>query len=141
MNRAPKLLFDSIQSFDDLNSLIESGETENIYLECKAPSSPKISPEVKVHMAKAISGFSNTEGGVVIWGLSTTKHSHSGLDVITQIEPVGTCRDFEKKFMKAAPSLSIPAITNIESKPECGQLIRENCGRFVTALDGTGWYW
>lgn len=113
MTDIAKKLFDDLESFKDLKYLIDSGETEGIYLECKAPSSPKINQDVKTHIAKALSGFSNTEGGLVIWGLSTTKHSHSGLDIITQIEPIGSCEQFKKQIEKISPLLNTPPITNI----------------------------
>lgn len=116
MTDIAKTLFDGLNTIEDLENLIQSGEAEGLYLECKSPSSPKINQDVKCHIAKAISGFSNTEGGVVIWGVSTTKHSYSGLDIITQVEPIGACSQFKKQIEKTTPLLNVPAITNIQTK-------------------------
>ncbi|HYA28291.1 MAG TPA: ATP-binding protein [Acidobacteriota bacterium] len=111
-----KQLFDSLDNYAKLNELIDSGECEGVYLECKAPSSPQLSRDQKVTLAMAISGFSNTEGGIIIWGMSTTKHAHHNLDVITQIEPIGACKHFAQQVQKAIPALTIPAVTTAETK-------------------------
>ncbi len=109
-------LFDSIKKYNDLENLIEEGESEGLYLECKAPSAPKVNQDIKAHLGKAISGFSNTTGGIIIYGMSTDNHHHSSLDVCTQVEPIGSCVKFEKQIMNIVPTLSTPAITNCRAK-------------------------
>ncbi len=109
-------LFESLSTYDDLQELIDNGETEGLYLECKAPSGPRLNKGLKVELAKSVSGFSNTEGGVIIWGMSTTKHSHSGLDVLTQLEPIGNCKLFEKQVETAIPLLTTPAVFGTKTK-------------------------
>lgn len=65
-------LYNELNKYENIERLIENGESEGLYLECKAPSKPSINREQKAQLAKAISGFSNTEGGVIIYGVSTT---------------------------------------------------------------------
>lgn len=101
-------LFASLSTYADLKELIDNGEAEGLYLECKAPAEPRLTRDLRAHLAKAISGFSNTAGGVVIWGISTTKHAQSGLDVLTQLAPIGECRRFQQQVEKAIPSLTTP---------------------------------
>lgn len=109
-------LFDSLSSHADLQELIDDGEAEGLYLECKAPADPRLTQPLKAHLAKAISGYSNTDGGVIIWGISTTKHQHSGLDVLTQIEPIARCRRFQQQVDKALPTLSTPNTLGAQTK-------------------------
>ena len=90
-------LYNALIKNSDLENLIANGESENLYLECKAPVSPQLGKDQKNALAKAISGFSNTAGGVILWGISTTRHAHSGLDVLTQIEPIGQCSSLDRK--------------------------------------------
>lgn len=113
---ASKELYESLRNWRELKGLIDDGETEGLHLECKAPHKPSLNRDLKAKLARAISGFSNTAGGVVIWGLATTKHSHSGLDVITQIEPVGSCAMFEKQVRAAFPALTTPSVLNYQVK-------------------------
>ena len=48
---------------ETLQELIAEGETEGLYLECKSPSSPNLNKDLRVTLAKAISGFANTPPG------------------------------------------------------------------------------
>jgi len=116
MNDASLTLFESINQYSDLESLIENGQAENLYLECKAPSSPKFGRDQKANLAKIISGFSNTNGGVVIWGISTSNNLHDGLDILVQIEPVGTCKNFAARLSSNIPMLTTPPVLNISNK-------------------------
>jgi len=109
-------LYKSLQTHQALDGLISAGEPEGLYLECKAPSDPKLSRDQKLKLAQAISGFSNTAGGVIIWGASTTKHAHSGLDIITQLEPIGAIKAFARQVDVAIPTLTVPPAVSCVTK-------------------------
>lgn len=109
-------IYNELSSYARLEELIDSGESEGLHLECKAPSEPKLTQAVAVHLAKGISGFSNTAGGIIIWGISTTKHSHSGLDILSQIEPVGNCQNLERQIHNRIPTLTNPPVFGFKTK-------------------------
>lgn len=109
-------VYKNLSSYSILLDLIADGETEGVHLECKAPSTPRITKEARAHLSKAISGFSNTAGGVIIWGISTTKQAHSGLDILTQIEPLGNAKTFEQQVRSLIPTLTTPPIINFHTK-------------------------
>ena len=109
-------LYNALSRYSDLVDLIAEGEAESLHLECKSPGSPKLGKDLKNALAKAISGFSNTAGGVILWGISTTRHAHSGLDVLTQIEPIGQCRSLAGQLASVVPRLTTPPILNVTSK-------------------------
>ena len=108
--------FKILQKHKDLEDLIANGESEGLHLECKAPSGPKLSKDQKYQLAEAISGFSNTSGGVIVYGLSPTTHAHSGLDVITQIEAIGQIERFEKIVELAIPTLTTPPVETFQTR-------------------------
>jgi hypothetical protein len=116
MKQAGEVFYDSIKNYSDLEKLVLDGESENLFLECKSPLTPTLSADLRKTLAKALSGFSNTNGGVIIWGASTTNKTHSGLDVITQIEPIGNCNKFQREIENRIPMLTIPAITEYHNK-------------------------
>ena len=116
MSDAARALFGSLAQYDDCLELIKEGEAEGLYLECKAPSAPRITRAQKAQLAEALSGFANTAGGVILWGASTTRHSHSGLDVITELEPIGAVRTFAKTVDAAIPTLTLPPVLGAETK-------------------------
>jgi hypothetical protein len=52
----------------------------------------------------------------VIWGISTTKHAHSGLDVLTQIEPVANVVALAAAVDRAIPTAGYPTIRSVPSR-------------------------
>ena len=108
--------YNSLSSWKRLQALIDDGETEGLRLECKSPQKPSLNRNLKVKLAIALSGFSNTAGGVVLWGVATTTHGHSKLDVLSQLEPVGNCASFEKQVRIAIPTLTLPSVLNYRTK-------------------------
>lgn len=116
MSDAALELYNSISSYYRLKDLINNGESEGLHLECKSPAEPKLNQGLQKQLAKSISGFSNTAGGIIIWGISTTKHAHSNLDILTQIEPIGNCSYFEKLIHSRIPGLTTPPILGYKTK-------------------------
>lgn len=109
-------IFQSLNHYEDIQSLIDNGDAEGIHLESKAPSGPQLGRDLKTQLAQAVSGFSNTSGGVILWGVSTTKHAHSGLDILTQIEPIGNCRQLAQQIDRAITTIANPFVVSSPSK-------------------------
>jgi hypothetical protein len=103
-------LFDSLTSWAAIRRLVDAGETEGLYLECKAPAEPRLTKDLRTKLAEAVSGFGNTGGGVILWGVSTTRHAHSGLDVLTQLEPIGSAHQFAQQVDAQIPVSGYPAL-------------------------------
>ncbi len=100
--------FDSINTFSDLEKLIHDGEAEGQHLECKNPiSAESYNRDLKNTVANVISGFANAGGGIIIFGISTTQKE--GMDLLTQIEPIGLVKKFAKKLEVSIPMLVEPA--------------------------------
>jgi hypothetical protein len=103
-------LYDSLASLQSVDDLIHAGEAEGQYLECKAPGSPQLDRGLKAQLGVALSGFANSGGGVLIFGVSTDNKIHPGLDVLTQIEPIGHCTTLALRIDRSVPTLSTPAV-------------------------------
>lgn len=106
--------FRSINSYSDLESLIKNGEAEGQFLECKAPKGSFLDKGLKSQLKDLVSGFSNSGGGIIIWGVSTIKKL-DGLDYLSQIEPIGCVKEFIQAVNIAIPVLSNP-YSKFESK-------------------------
>ena len=116
MADAARSLFDLLTTYRRVKDLIDEGETEGQYLECKAPTEPRLTNESKTKLARSASGFANSGGGVIIWGVSTTKHAHTGLDVLTEIEPIGNVRRLAQQIDRDLPRLTNPHLGYEESR-------------------------
>lgn len=68
-------LFARIESdgYEAIKTLIEDRQAESLFLDFKQSANKgdadKIHPNDRDNLAKAISGFGNGEGGIVIWGV------------------------------------------------------------------------
>lgn len=98
-------LFNSLSSVSAIQKLIDGGESENQYIECKSPTAPRLSGGLKFQLSRAVSGFANSGGGVIIWGVSTTRHQHTSLDILTQIEQIGSVKKFAQEIDSEIPRL------------------------------------
>lgn len=116
MTDASQGLYDSINSHSDLLQLITDGASEDVRLECKAPITPRLDRSMKVKLGNSVSGFANTDGGVIIWGMSTTPHSSTNSDTLTQIAPLGQARTFLNSVQNEIPRLTMPVVSTAVSK-------------------------
>lgn len=111
-----KALYDALLKYGDIEELIAGAEAEGQHLECKAPAEAKLSKEQRAQLAEAISGFANTAGGVIVYGVSTTRHAHTELDVLTQVEPIGQVSRLEQQIRRFASTLTTPSIFGLETR-------------------------
>ena len=109
-------LFESLNHFSDLEQMIDNGDAENIFLECKSPTSCRLDKSQQAQLAEAISGFSNTEGGVLIYGIECTKHEIDKSDVLTNIAEIGSCKSLARNIDMLAPTLTFPYVTGVTTK-------------------------
>jgi hypothetical protein len=135
MSSPAQALFDSLNSHARIQELIDSGEAEGQLLECKAPQSPQVDRGTRGQLGTAASGFANSGGGVIIWGVSTDNHAHSGLDILTQIQPVGNCKRFAQRIDRllaqlVRPNLACPASRVLLAQPS------DSKGVVVTYIPG-----
>jgi hypothetical protein len=70
-----------------LKELVANGEPENLHLEFKTVNSARLMPEDKKNFAKALSGFSNANGGLIIWGIYGAKND-DGVDCALELKTV-----------------------------------------------------
>lgn len=108
--------YNSLTTIEDIKRLIEEGEVENQYLECKSPQAPHIGPGLRQELGEAISGFANSGGGIILWGVSTAPHSHSKTDVLNQIEEIGAVRNFKRQIDLATITLMDSQTVSCQSK-------------------------
>lgn len=93
-----KLLFDKL-SLKYIKEEMINKEFENNWLECKEKEKPQISELSKSDtksFAKALSGFANTSGGVLIFGLKAKKKDD--VDEIQEIKPIEKLKKFESRL-------------------------------------------
>jgi hypothetical protein len=113
---AAKTLFDSFKTWRDLRRLVDEGQAESVYMECKAPGSPQLGVGLRSQLAEAVSAFANSQGGVIIWGVDTSNQPKSGLDVVTDLVPIGNVASFALQVDRAMTTVVTPMVPGARSK-------------------------
>ncbi len=129
-------LFETLTTYQAVEGLIDSGEAEGQYLECKAPQGPQFNRDMRAKLAVAASGFANSGGGVMLWGVSTTAQTHSNLDVLTQMQPIANIRRFAQQVDHWLPGLTTPRLQTKGTKV-LRQSRRDTRGIAVTLIPPT----
>jgi len=111
-----RAFFDTLTTYRRIQNLIDSGEAESQYLECKAPTAPQLGRDLKATLAEAASGFANAGGGVILWGVATSRHPHSSSDILSQIVPVGSIKSFIRQVDLELPRLTMPQLSLEQSR-------------------------
>jgi predicted HTH transcriptional regulator len=84
---------DIIKYFDELNlnqieSYIKDGQEENLSLDFKTLTDSSLSKrDDRKNLAIALSGFANSEGGIIVWGVDARPNS-DGVDVASELKEI-----------------------------------------------------
>jgi hypothetical protein len=83
--------YHSIKSEDDLKRMITDHVKEDLYLEFKQKHDRRhalLEDDDKFNFSRALSGFANSDGGILIWGVETYKRDESAksLKPITDVD-------------------------------------------------------
>lgn len=74
-------------SIESLEKFVEIQQEEHLHLDFKTLRDSKLSGDDRRNFAKAVSGFSNSDGGVIIWGVDARK-SAAGVDCARALKPI-----------------------------------------------------
>ncbi|MDT0123888.1 ATP-binding protein [Paenibacillus sp. RRE4] len=93
-----QLLFKQIVDggYNGIKNMIGTTE-ENLFLDFKRKANPLVDGlkrEDKTTYAKALSGFSNASGGVIVWGIDARKEGNTGPDVASEEKPIAGLKRF-----------------------------------------------
>ena len=97
---------------DEVNRLIDIGFTEELFLDYKrsanAGTGHKLHDIDRHNLSKAISGFANSEGGVIVWGIDCSRDSKTGADIPSEKFPLENAIRFKSWLEQATSGLTIP---------------------------------
>jgi Putative DNA-binding domain len=86
-------LFDFYRRLDEreINRFITSAQEENLHLDFKAVNDANIrNKDDRRNLAKCLSGFSNSDGGIIVWGIDARKNAQgiNGASTRKEITPI-----------------------------------------------------
>lgn len=100
-----------------LEQLIADREPESLFLDFKrSPQdgvSKTLAPEDNKNLSKAISGFANSSGGIVVWGVDCRRDPSTGNE-IAEKHPLIDAGGFNTKLQAAVSRTTIPAHPGVQ---------------------------
>lgn len=94
-----------------VDELIEQAVSEELFLDFKRSGTPpeatKLHETDRQNLARAISGFGNSEGGVVVWGVDCRPNA-AGADVAGEKYPISNPTRFKSWLEGAIGGLTVP---------------------------------
>lgn len=101
----------------EINRFVSEQQEENIHIEFKTVNYPNHNQSNRDYdrnnLSKAISGFANSDGGIVIWGIKASLNS-KGQDVAKELKPIKELTKFLNFINRSEGQVVIPLVTGIE---------------------------
>jgi len=110
-----KKLYDGIVDLNYVNARMIGQSFENTWFDCKQKhdaTNGRLDKDDKSNLAKALSGFANMSGGVLIFGLDARKIN--GIDMIQGLVPIKDLRVFESELREAESRIVERPIPGLE---------------------------
>jgi hypothetical protein len=102
---------------DEVCLMIREPVVEELFLDYKGAATDvpfkKLAPSDRKNLAKAVSGFANSEGGIIIWGVDCRQSPPHG-DVPT-LDPISNPTAFKSLLEGAITGVTLPAHSGVEN--------------------------
>ena len=101
----------------EIERMIGEPVVESLFLDYKRVATndfKRLHADDRKNLAKAISGFANSEGGVVIWGVDCRRTLDEG-DIPTGPMPITNPKTFRSLLSDAVSGVTIPAHGNVDN--------------------------
>jgi hypothetical protein len=102
-------LFQALHTFKGIQSLL--GQNEHSSLDCK--EWPSREDDAQRILAKALSGFANAGGGVLVLGVEARSQGHDDPDVVSALKPVRDRHLVKSRVLELAGQIAEPQITDL----------------------------
>jgi hypothetical protein len=105
-------MFDSLSCETDVQRLISASTQENLYLEFKQKTDPtrgEMGRGDAKHFSKALSGFANADGGVLVWGVETDNAERA-----TALRPIDDVYAFQSALKSSLLNATQPVVDDVE---------------------------
>jgi predicted HTH transcriptional regulator len=100
-----------------LHEFIRQRQEENLHLDFKTVSNANLNgPFDKKNLAKAVSGFANSSGGLIVWGVDARKNP-DGIDCASVLNEISPIQLFVSRLTTLTGQSVSPLVDGIIHKP------------------------
>lgn len=103
-------------SFDDLNRFVADRQEENLHVEFKTVADAALSnADDRRNLARAVSGFANSEGGLVVWGVVARKDGQ-GVDCAESLKPIPNVARLLSRLNELTGDATSPTVPGVQHR-------------------------
>lgn len=102
-------------SLKDIEAFVSEGQEEHLYLDFKQSNESLLSRDDRKNLAKALSAFANSDGGLIVWGVDCRK-DEAGRDVASKLKPISRLTAFLTHLNSLSPQLVSPAVDRVQHR-------------------------
>ncbi|GMK47954.1 hypothetical protein PghCCS26_50840 [Paenibacillus glycanilyticus] len=106
------------EGYSAIREMVINQQEENLLLDFKEKRDANratLSDDDKRNYSKALSAFSNSNGGIIIWGVKASKIGGNGPDVANEEKPIKNLRKFLTDLNSLTPHTLIPVNPGVEN--------------------------
>lgn len=100
---------------DDIKYFVEQNQEENVHLDFKTVSSHFQNVDDKRTLAKALSGFANSDGGIIIWGINARRMDNQ-IDGAAGIVPITNIKAFVSRLNSLTSDFVNPTVGGVQHR-------------------------
>lgn len=110
-------VYDFFRSIDfrSIEDMVSAGEIESLHLDFKLVSNCIIERPDRKNYSKALSGYANSDGGIIIWGVDARKNQE-GIDCAKEIVFVENPELLNQRLIALESEMVSPSVNGVEHK-------------------------
>lgn len=121
-----------------IRRVVKEAWPETLILDFKVASknSGPMQPDDRKNLAEALSGFANSEGGLIVWGIRADRPTPDDPDVAKELKPISKLDVFLSDLWSYTPQFVLPPVLNVDHIP-IYQSKQQKKGFVVTVIPKT----
>lgn len=101
---------------EDVARYVADGRWEDLQLDFKMSESNFSKPEDRKVLARAVSGFANSAGGLIVWGVETKAATPDDAIVASALRPLADPRLFMSRLQEYSGAAATPVVDGVEHR-------------------------
>lgn len=102
-------------SIADVEAYVTSGQEENLHLDFKRIADPRFEREDRKNLARAIAGFANSDGGLIVWGVTTARNTYD-VEYATGLQAISPVSAFMAKLNQISGEAANPTVGAVQHR-------------------------